>query len=111
MWATRHVIPLMIALGLPVSACGTHVPDIQEIPGDPLGGQQLVQSIVQNVTCEVQDAVHALYRDRKSTFLDTWGVQITLNLTIEEKTAINPVVNWLPMSPPTAIFNLLGGAT
>jgi len=74
-------------------------------------GQKFVQAIVTNVTCEVQNAVHQVYTDYEHTFLDNWGVQITLSLTIEEKSAVNPTVNWLPPSPPSAIFNLGAGGT
>jgi hypothetical protein len=98
-----------------VGSCGLYVPEIQDFPGDKVTGQQLVQSIVYNVTCEVQDAVDKIYNNPdhpvKSTFLDTWGVQITLSLQVEEKSSTNPIVNWLPPSPATNIFNLSVGGT
>jgi len=98
-------------LPLASGSCGTYVPEIQEFPGDSVTGQQLVQMIVQNITCEVQDAVNDVYSKHTSTFLDTWGVQITLSLQVEEKAGVTPVVNWLPPSPASAIFNLAGGGT
>ena len=101
-------MPLGIALIL--GGCGTYVPEIQEFPGDSIEGQRFVQAIVTNVTCEVRNAVAYLYTDYKTTFLDDWGVQITLILTIDEKGAVNPTVNWFPPSPATAIFNLAGRA-
>ena len=97
-----------------VGGCGLYVPEIQDF-GDQSAGNQLVQSIVYNVTCEVQDAVDGIYNNpdhpRKSTFLDSWGVQITLSLQVEEKGSVNPVVNWLPPSPASAIFSLAGSGT
>ena len=86
---------------------------IQENPFDSKGGQRLVQAIVTNITCEAQDAFYDLYHTRKNvtTFMDKWGVQITLKLTIDEKGTGNPTVNWLPPSPPVNIFNLSAGAT
>jgi hypothetical protein len=96
---------VLLASCLGVSACGTRVPEIQEI-GDDVAGQQMVQAIVTNVTCEVQDAIAAVYKNRKRLFLDSWGVQITLNLTVDEKTDLAPNVSLLP----TTIFTLgLGG--
>ena len=84
-----------------VSGCGLYVPEIQDF-GDQTTGQQLVQSIIYNITCEVQDAIDDIYNNpdhpRKSTFLDTWGAQIALSLQVEEKSSANPVVNWLPPS-------------
>jgi hypothetical protein len=35
---------------------------------------------------------------------------MSLNLTVSEKGGINPVVNWLPPSPPNSIFNLAAAA-
>jgi hypothetical protein len=81
--------------------CGTSVPEIQDI-GDSAAGQQLVQAIVTNITCEVQDGVNRIYKHRHSTFLDNWGVQIMLNLTIEEKGSVSPSLNYLP----TTMFTL-----
>jgi hypothetical protein len=55
----------------------------------------------------VRDAVNHLYEKKKTDhlFLDTWGAQIALNLTIEEKSEVSPSVSWLP----NAIFSLAGG--
>jgi hypothetical protein len=91
-----------------------YTPEIQDF-GDQRAGQQLVQSIIYNVTCEVRDAVDDIYNNpdhaRKSTFLDTWGVQIALSLQVEEKSSTSPVANWLPPSPASAVFNLNVGGT
>lgn len=97
-----------------VSGCGLYVPEIQDF-GDQTTGQQLVQSIIYNITCEVQDAIDDIYNNpdhpRKSTFLDTWGAQIALSLQVEEKSSANPVVNWLPPSSASAVFNLAASGT
>ena len=102
-------------LGASLGGCGTYVPEFQEFPADKVAGQQLVQSIVYNITCEVQDAIYRIYNNpdhpRKHTFLDTWGINIALSLQVEEKTSASPTVNWLPPSPATAIFNLSAGGT
>lgn len=112
MSAWRWIV--LSAVGLMIAGCGLYVPEIQDF-GDKVTGQQLVNSITYNVTCEVQDAVDKIYNNPdhpvKSTFLDTWGVQITLSLQVEEKSSVNPVVNWLPPSPANAIFNLAAGGT
>lgn len=95
-----------------LASCGTYVPGIQEIGGSP-AGQQLVVAIIQNVTCEVRDSVNDVYSKKhwQKSYMDKWGAQITLNLTIEEKTAINPTENWIPPSPVSSIFNLMAGGT
>lgn len=61
MFNAKMLIPL-IAFGL--GGCGLGVPELQENPGDVVGGQQLVESIVYNVTCEVQDAIDAIYNNK-----------------------------------------------
>ena len=57
MSATPWIVPLSTMFL--VSGCGTYVPEIQDF-GDKAAGQQLVQSIVYNVTCEVQDAFNRI---------------------------------------------------
>jgi hypothetical protein len=94
-----------------LSGCGTYVPSIQEFPKDAADGQMLVQAIVTNIKCEVQDAVALAYSRYPRTFMDTWGVQMTLSLAIDEKSSATPSVNWLPPSPTSAVFNLGAAAT
>lgn len=106
-----------------LSSCGTYVPAIQEIPGRSSDGQLFVQAIVQNVACEVQNAVYDVINTDKADFrkkaipwrqtswLDGWGVQVTLNLTVDETSGINPTASWVApgLSAPSSIFNLDGG--
>ncbi len=102
-----------------VGGCGLSVPEIQEFPNDTVEGQKFVQAIVQNITCEVQDAIVYVYEQDAIVdptlshlkWLNTWGIQIELLLTIDEKGSLGPSVNWLPFSPATAVFNLAGGAS
>ncbi len=103
-----------------VGSCGVFVPELQEsIPhgGQPseqegLDGQTFVNSVVFNVACEVRDAIVQFYRDYPDgSFMNSWGVQVTLNLQVEEKSSANPTANWTPPSPATAMFNLGLGLT
>jgi hypothetical protein len=101
-----------------LSGCGTVVPEIQELPGSPDDGQLLVKEIVRRVHCEVQDAVqYVILTDeqlatqglnggkRLTEWLDTWGAQVQLNLTIVESTSLNPGVTLnTPMIPANTIF-------
>ena len=112
MSTTRIAAPLLASVLLSGCGLGLAVPEIQEIPGDVVGGQIFIQEIVNDITCEVGDAINDLYKNRKKgLFLDTWGAQITLNLTVEEKGGLSPNTNWLPPSPANAIFNLSAGVT
>jgi hypothetical protein len=116
-----------IGVGFLLSGCGLSVPEIQEVPGDSGAGQLLIQDIVQSVHCEVADAVQwVVSQDVEnhkknpsqpfaSSFLidprNPWGVQITLSLTVEEKSTANPTVLWMPPSPVTSVFTLAGTGT
>lgn len=108
-----------LLLGMSVAGCGTYVPNIQEFPGDTVDGQLFVKQILHNINCEITNAVrYVIEQDKKlakanngkrtAAWFEGWGVQTTLALTIDEKGSINPVVNWLPPSPASTIFNLAG---
>jgi hypothetical protein len=88
---------LILAMTGVLGACGTYVPSISEVP-DHVSEQQLIQKILQGVTCELRDAVNDFYRrqQRAHLFLDSWGAQLTLTLTVEEKGELNPTAMWMP---------------
>lgn len=102
-----------------LTACGTHVPEIQENAfASEHARSDFVNAVARNVRCEVQDAVVRLYADnqkidpenRNLGWFDSWAAQLSLTLTTEEKSSLNPVVNVLPPSPATSVFNVnLGG--
>ncbi len=99
-----------MSAALLLSSCGTYVPEIQDF-GNANDQIVMVQSIVHNITCEVRNAINTLYQNRQHTYMDDWGVQILLNLTITEKTGVSPSVNWMPPSPASAIFSLATGGS
>jgi hypothetical protein len=107
MSAMRFVVPILLA---EISTgCGLRVPEIAE-SGDRVEGQQLVQAILINITCELRGAVNDLRAAYpQGTFIDGYGIQTTLTLTYEEKSSLAPSVNWFPPSPVTAVFNLGAG--
>jgi hypothetical protein len=92
---------LNIALG----GCGVYVPNISEFPADAASEQKLINDLVQSVTCELRNAVNHFYEEQKREhlFLDDWGAQLTLTLTIEEKSELNPTALWSP-----GVFSLFG---
>jgi hypothetical protein len=101
----RTALSLAISAGL--GGCGLYVPNISEFPGDSVSEQQLVQKIIQAVTCELRDAVNDFYdkQQRQHLFIDGWGAQLTLTLTIEERSELNPTALWVP----NRMFSLFGG--
>jgi hypothetical protein len=98
-----------LLLGGALVGCGLRVPPISET-GDQVTGQQLVEAILINITCELRDATNDLRAAYpQGTFIDSYGIQTTLTLTYEEKGTLGPTVNWLPPSPATAVFNVAAG--
>jgi hypothetical protein len=106
MFGRLCIAPLGATLLL--AGCGTYVPDIQEFPGDSRAGSQLVTAILTNIKCELRDALEDFYRVSRGnkTFLDNWGVQTNLDLTISEKGVINPTAELAPVTPADAVFTL-----
>jgi hypothetical protein len=115
---------LPIGFALLLGGCGLHVPDVQENPFATEEERSLfIQAIVRNVRCEVQDAVVRLYADNPSSidpynrnlgWFDSWAAQISLTLTTDEKSTLNPVFSWLPTgspSTPSSIFTLGASGT
>lgn len=100
----RWALTACAVIGL--SACGTYVPNIQEFPGDSTSGNQLVTAILTNIKCELRDALADFYKTaRGRTFLDSWGIQTNLTLTVSEKGEIAPNATLTP-NPASAVFSL-----
>ena len=107
MFAIKSIAAVLAAASL--CGCGTYVPEIQDF-GGRVEGQRFVQAILINITCELREAVSGLRAAYPGgTFLDSWGIQTTLTLTIDEKGAIAPSVLWTPLSPASAVFSLASG--
>jgi len=117
---------LILGATITLGGCGTYVPEIQDFGDSKKGdiseaGQVYVGQIVSNIRCEVRNAVFDLYQQeakvpderglKQISFLDTWGVQITLNLTVDEKGVVAPTTNFIPLAQPKNwIFNYGLGA-
>jgi hypothetical protein len=106
-----------------LGSCGTYVPGLEEPLSSPADGQQLVQAIVQNIDCEIRNAIGDIIRadkeefrtgfrkSRQTAWLDNWAVQTTLTLQVNERGALNPSAKWLPTTPANSIFTLTGAGT
>jgi hypothetical protein len=111
------VLAVQIGAALTVAGCGFYVPEIQDIPNTPEDAQLLVQAIVTSVHCEIANAVRdvidtdiklsKLYKQPRYTkWFESWGAQVALTLTLEEKSALTPNAVWTPPSQPSQIFTL-----
>lgn len=111
--AFRLTVTLSL-LGL-LSGCGTYVPPLKPFRGAE-DVQTMVNAIVFHVQCEVQTAVQFLILDdidaamaarsvglkqgRSLAWLNSWAAQVTLTLTVEEKTGLNPGIAFTPPLAP-----------
>jgi hypothetical protein len=89
---------LGLALGL--GGCGTYVPSHQEF-GNDADGAIFENAIVDSIHCELRNAVIKTFMgsSKDAAFLQTWAVQVALQLTIEERTTVTP----------SALFSFLPG--
>ncbi|GAA3103004.1 hypothetical protein GCM10010520_55150 [Rhizobium viscosum] len=107
---------------LSLSGCGTFVPDLRDWPNNATDAQSeaMVQGIVRAIRCELRNAVTATVdadirsaEENKtapsSEFLNNWGAEVALTLTVSEKTNIAPDFSWTPPASSANIFTLAGG--
>src|SRR5262249_29787522 len=103
-----RIAAVTAALACVLTGCGTFVPDFGEFY-DTAVPESLVDAIVSHVHCEVKSQVEFLILDdidlaqrtavesgapprRHLQWLDNWGAQLSLTLTVEEKTTLSPGV-------------------
>lgn len=116
MWGCKSFLTISLLI-IPLAACGTYVPDIQEFWGTPEDTTLKVQAIAKQVKCELSDSInYVIYEDiriskqlierklmalprlpngkpgaaTRLTWLPDWGALITLTFNIVEKTSANP---------------------
>jgi hypothetical protein len=86
-----------MAFGL-LGGCGTYVPSLAE-SGDPGDSLRLEEAIARSIHCELRNALIEVLVEDSATpehfadFLQSWAVQMTLTLTLDEKTVLNPVIS------------------
>jgi hypothetical protein len=108
---------LLFALSAPIwlllNGCGTYVPALQEFwegTESPIltAGGVLQYKIKQKVYCSIVDAVAA---SRAEGLLPRgWAVQVTLDLQVDETSALNPGASLIKPLPRSQSFSLgLGG--
>jgi hypothetical protein len=102
---------LSAGLAMLLAGCGSYVPDILEFWGAPGATNDKVTKIAGQVVCELRRAVQTVvWKDRVefrqrpgdpppppqrnlSWFVNTWAVQITLNLIIIENDSLTPGIS------------------
>jgi len=121
-----RIVVSSIACTVILAGCGTYTPDIAEFPDniDDAHKDKFVQDMIYSIHCELENAVtdvvnnSAMNANRRgqaaffsTVFLKKWGAEVTLTLTADEKSILNPNGIFMPVSPPSAIFTLAGTAS
>ncbi|MDR6827690.1 hypothetical protein J2X48_001416 [Bosea sp. BE271] len=116
------------ALLIPLAGggCGTVVPNAVDWSSDhtdTLDTALLVENITLSVQCELQNAVASIVATEARAaamranhrnyveFLEEWGAEVSLTLTIAENTNLNPTALLAPPSAPSSLFTVSGGLT
>jgi len=115
---------VLIASGL--QGCGSYVPDMEPFYEGKVEARLKVQTLVEHVHCHVRTAVqhvilddidaaavraeNGLKRKRVLEWLDSWAAQVTLTLTVDEKSSLNPAVA-LNTVLPNATTSFVGRAS
>jgi hypothetical protein len=108
----RHYTSQLISIFLAATlgSCGLKVPEMQETYQKPHDYQALVGAIISEAYCEIKKSVQFVTvadleasqiarklgynQPPRLDFLSDWGAQVTLDLTVEDKTALNPGVSF-----------------
>lgn len=98
-----------VIIALSVSGCGRVTPDFEITQGGPNDLSPFVQAVTSHIACEVQDAVSYVTREdsRLRDELRKWSAELTLTLTVDEKSSLSPGVTYTAPH----IFSLSGGVT
>lgn len=116
-------LPIAVVISAFCSACGTYVPGHHEFYQSRGEGSVAIAMIINNVVCETRDAVYDIINrdknlvfnktipERQTKWLDDWGAQLTLNLTVNEKGGITPSVLASPASASLTPFSIAAGGT
>jgi hypothetical protein len=122
----QHLMIKTCSLALASSllcSCGLAVPQVGEIWDDESGNTALIleRKIKEKIFCELQTAVAAVnsgppaatYEDpsnpnhiiKVKSVPDSWGATLTLSLTVDEMSGVNPGISFnTPMIPATTYF-------
>jgi hypothetical protein len=91
----RVIVFASLSLGL--CGCGLYVPQKDPLtenkidPGNGMSRQGKIESnIIANIRCEVTNGLYRAYKSGKVPWIAGWGTSVSLNLTWEDQSAVNP---------------------
>jgi hypothetical protein len=105
---TLYAGTFVLVCTLLLTGCGIGTPDIQEFWGTTDDADSQMQLIIKAAKCELRRATQiivAVNKEREQvqgpllTFFNTWGADVLFQFTIDEKSALNPVISFTPPLP------------
>jgi hypothetical protein len=88
---------LFASLSLGLSGCGLYVPQKDPLventidPGNGMSRRGKIESnIIANIRCEVTKGLYRADQSRKVPWLKGWGTSVSLNLTWDDQSSVNP---------------------
>jgi hypothetical protein len=107
MSAMRFFISCIVALAL--GGCGLYVPDKDLFvddnahkPGLPSPEGDFENTIVSHIDCELEQGLYEARLLPNSLWLKNWGVEVTLALTVDELSQLNPGASFIQPIGTTA---------
>jgi len=89
---------------LSLGGCGLYVPEMQEWYEDPENQKLTENEIINHIKCELHKGVDAAIdkyygpgqrSGRTAKWINSWEATVTLKLSVDEKSSLNPGVSWI----------------
>jgi hypothetical protein len=101
-----------------LGGCGLLVPEKNPLvndnvpPGSPSPDGLYENTIVGHIRCEIRNGVIAAMAFPEVQWLKTWGATVTLKITVEEQSALNPGISLLnPLENSIKVFPVGGNVS
>lgn len=95
--------PLVLVFALLLAGCGMSVPPMEFGETSPKDAEvrsaKFVRSVAGHVHCELRRAIYDTAHDLDAAWLWNWSAQITLTLTVDEKSALAPGLSLSKLLP------------
>lgn len=118
---SRNLAPaLSLAAAISLGGCGLYVPEMQEWYEPPENQKITENTIINHIKCELHKGTEAAldkYRvpaKRVGNDVDwfkSWLATVTLKLSVEEGSSLNPGVSWVRSLSDLTSFSLSGGVS
>lgn len=109
-------------IGYILCGCGSYVPELNEWPNEGTqADKRMIQQIIRSIDCELSYVVTKIIEDdlekagkrvsgrTYTDFLANWGAEVAINLTVIERSGVNPTIAAFPETNPFALLSVSGG--